>query len=250
MKRSAKIYIIALIWGATLIQLFFNSRVNIEKEVVQTFAASDISEYETDILIWGEYGNTVYDESTIRNILVNTAAEFGITDRYVLSDHIGEHANKMRLSVPDTSQELSVQFVTEHKSGTSFLLSKITLQGMVASETESMRILEDFYEDIGIDYRKSVSVRGSLSGNMNEEDMNAFANVIFEKTGGKNVGGDYISTNKNAISEDIPFTYIVYGYTKNLPPGTYIDGKKVNIRITFDYKPTEKFTDVCVKFVY
>lgn len=250
MRRSAKIYIIALIWGATLIQLFFNSRVKIEEEVIQTFATLDIMEYETDILIWGEYGDSSYGKDTIKNILVNTATEFGITDGYVLSNRDEAFVSQMLLIGTNREQGFSFQFVTDRSSDKSFLLTNFTVQGRIQDNTESVRMLENFYEDIGVEYRKSVSVRGKLAGRIDTEDVEKLANNIFEEIAGRYVNGSFLSELKNDISADMPFTYIAYGYTKELPLGTYMDEKKVNVRITFDYDPIERMTDICVKFMY
>lgn len=248
MRRSAKIYIIALIWGATFIQLFFNSRVEIEEEVIQTFAASDMSEYQTDILIWGEYGDASYDAHTVRNILLNTASAFGMTQGQVMDGRHDKTADQTFFHAQNGDQELSLQFVTDSDSGKSFLITELRLPGMESDVAETVRMLENFYEDIGIEYKKGISVQGSRPEFMHTEEMKAFADDVLEEIDGQSVSSAYGDAADGHRTEDVPFTYIVYGYTGELAADSYVNGKKSNICIVFDYDPAEKTTDICVRF--
>lgn len=250
MKKSAKIYIVVLVWTAALIQLFVNEEVNIQAEILTTFVNTDVMNSETIICVWGEYGDAVYDKGTIRNILGNAAIEFGVTDSYIISSGNKNFTTDSMLQGQGTYGNTSLQFVTDDTNEKSYLITEIKLQGTDTDGNECRRMLEDFYESIGVICNKSVSIWGSQNGSMNKEEMDAFSNKILAEINGKWVSGNFLSANTDGVSENLPVTYVIYGFTKDLEGNTYLDDKKVNICITFCYHPETGTTEINVKFPY
>lgn len=94
MKRSAKIYMVLLVWIAAALQFFINEKMDIEEVFASMQEADTQLEVHADISVWGVYEMADSEKSEnkdskdvcpcltpakINNLLLNTAGCFGVS---------------------------------------------------------------------------------------------------------------------------------------------------------------------------
>ena len=85
MKRSAKIYMVLLVWIAAVLQFFINEKMDIEEVFAGVQEADAQMQIDADVSPWGVYqvAHSHLTPTAIKNLLLNTEKELAY--RYILS---------------------------------------------------------------------------------------------------------------------------------------------------------------------
>ncbi len=62
MKKSAKIYVVLLVWIAAALQFFINEKMEIDEALEQVYASNEEMTFDVKIAAWGTYGDGKYPE--------------------------------------------------------------------------------------------------------------------------------------------------------------------------------------------
>ena len=81
MKRSAKIYMVLLVWIAAALQFFINKKMDIEEVFAGVQEADAQMQIDADVSAWGVYqvAHSHLTPTAIKNLLLNTAEYFCLT---------------------------------------------------------------------------------------------------------------------------------------------------------------------------
>lgn len=167
MKRSAKIYMVLLVWIAAALQFFINEKMDMEEVFASMQEADTQLEVHADISVWGVYEMADSEKSEnkdskdvcprltpakINNLLLNTAGCFGVS--------AGE------LTVTGRHDSIT----TFQSNGNpafwrfTFIDNSVTGQGYLVVQTdriEAVNQIHTFYDDLNID--EVVSVEADIS---------------------------------------------------------------------------------------
>ncbi len=160
MKKSAKIYVVLLVWIAAALQFFINEKMEIDEALEQVYASNEEMTFDVKIAAWGTYGDGKYPEKIIKKILVNTGVYFGMESGVMSMD---EAAGVKRVTFSGETENgmYRMEFVINDEKNESYLL-------IYTDNTKEIRRIRAFYNKLNIDYDMNIEV--AVSGTENQMD--------------------------------------------------------------------------------
>ncbi len=154
MKRSAKIYMVLLVWIAAALQFFINEKMDIEEVFAGVQEADAQMQIDADVSAWGVY-QVAYSHLTptaIKNLLLNTAEYFCLTSGELTVTGQDEYITTFQSN--GESELWRITFLVDSNTGQSYLIFH-------TDNIEAVDRIHTFYNDLNID--EVVSVEADIS---------------------------------------------------------------------------------------
>lgn len=154
MKRSAKIYMVLLVWIAAALQFFINKKMDIEEVFAGVQEADAQMQIDADVSAWGVYqvAHSHLTPTAIKNLLLNTAEYFCLTSGELTVTGQDEYITTFQSN--GESELWRITFLVESNTGQSYLIFH-------TDNIEAVDRIHTFYDDLNID--EVVSVEADIS---------------------------------------------------------------------------------------
>lgn len=154
MKRSAKIYMVLLVWIAAALQFFINEKMDIEEVFAGVQEADAQMQIDADVSAWGVYqvAHSHLTPTAIKNLLLNTAEYFCLTSGELTV--IGQDEYITTFQSNGESELWRITFLVDSNTGQSYLIFH-------TDNIEAVDRIHTFYDDLNID--EVVSVEADIS---------------------------------------------------------------------------------------
>jgi hypothetical protein len=154
MKRSAKIYMVLLVWIAAALQFFINEKMNIEEVFAGVQEADAQMQIDADVSAWGVYqvAHSHLTPTAIKNLLLNTAEYFCLTSGELTVTGQDEYITTFQSN--GESELWRITFLVDSNTGQSYLIFH-------TDNIEAVDRIHTFYDDLNID--EVVSVEADIS---------------------------------------------------------------------------------------
>ncbi len=154
MKRSAKIYMVLLVWIAAALQFFINEKMDIEEVFAGVQEADAQMQIDADVSAWGVYqvAHSHLTPTAIKNLLLNTAEYFCLTSGELTVT--GQNESIITFQSNGESEFWRITFLVDSNTGQSYLIFH-------TDNIEAVDRIHTFYNDLNID--EVVSVEADIS---------------------------------------------------------------------------------------
>lgn len=154
MKRSAKIYMVLLVWIAAALQFFINEKMDIEEVFAGVQEADAQMQIDADVSAWGVYqvAHAHLTPTAIKNLLLNTAEYFCLTSGELTVT--GQDESITTFQSNGESELWRITFLVDSNTGQSYLIFH-------TDNIEAVDRIHTFYNDLNID--EVVSVEADIS---------------------------------------------------------------------------------------
>lgn len=154
MKRSAKIYMVLLVWIAAALQFFINEKMDIEEVFAGVQEADAQMQIDADVSAWGVYqvAHSHLTPTAIKNLLLNTAEYFCLTSNELTVTGQDEYITTFQSN--GESELWRITFLVDSNTGQSYLIFH-------TDNIEAVDRIHTFYDDLNID--EVVSVEADIS---------------------------------------------------------------------------------------
>ncbi len=154
MKRSAKIYMVLLVWIAAALQFFINEKMDIEEVFAGVQEADAQMQIDADVSAWGVYqvAHSHLTPTAIKNLLLNTAEDFCLTSGELTVT--GQDESIITFQSNGESEFWRITFLVDSNTGQSYLIFH-------TDNIEAVDRIHTFYNDLNID--EVVSVEADIS---------------------------------------------------------------------------------------
>ena len=154
MKRSAKIYMVLLVWIAAALQFFINEKMDIEEVFAGVQEADAQMQIDADVSAWGVYqvAHSHLTPTAIKNLLLNTAEYFYLTSGELTVT--GQDESIITFQSNGESEFWRITFLVDSNTGQSYLIFH-------TDNIEAVDRIHTFYNDLNID--EVVSVEADIS---------------------------------------------------------------------------------------
>lgn len=154
MKRSAKIYMVLLVWIAATLQFFINEKMDIEEVFAGVQEADAQMQIDADVSAWGVYqvAHSHLTPTAIKNLLLNTAEYFCLTSGELTVT--GQDESITTFQSNEESELWRITFLVDSNTGQSYLIFH-------TDNIEAVDRIHTFYDDLNID--EVVSVEADIS---------------------------------------------------------------------------------------
>lgn len=154
MKRSAKIYMVLLVWIAAALQFFINEKMDIEEVFAGVQEADAQMQIDADVSAWGVYqvAHAHLTPTAIKNLLLNTAEYFCLTSGELTVT--GQDESITTFQSNGESELWRITFLVDSNTGQSYLIFH-------TDNIEAVDRIHTFYDDLNID--EVVSVEADIS---------------------------------------------------------------------------------------
>lgn len=154
MKRSAKIYMVLLVWIAAALQFFINEKMDIEEVFAGVQEVDAQMQIDADVSAWGVYqvAHAHLTPTAIKNLLLNTAEYFCLTSGELTVT--GQDESITTFQSNGESELWRITFLVDSNTGQSYLIFH-------TDNIEAVDRIHTFYNDLNID--EVVSVEADIS---------------------------------------------------------------------------------------
>ncbi len=154
MKRSAKIYMVLLVWIAAALQFFINEKMDIEEVFAGVQEADAQMQIDADVSAWGVYqvAHSHLTPTAIKNLLLNTAEYFCLTSGELTVTGQDEYITTFQSN--GESELWRITFLVDSNTGQSYLIFH-------TDNIEAVDRIHTFYDDLNID--EVVSIEADIS---------------------------------------------------------------------------------------
>ena len=153
-KRSAKIYMVLLVWIAAALQFFINEKMNIEEVFAGVQEADAQMQIDADVSAWGVYqvAHSHLTPTAIKNLLLNTAEYFCLTSGELTVTGQDEYITTFQSNGESELWRITIH--VDSNTGQSYLIFH-------TDNIEAVDRIHTFYDDLNID--EVVSVEADIS---------------------------------------------------------------------------------------
>ena len=114
-----------------------------------------------------------------------------------------------------------------------YFITDIELYKGFESTSDYEKLMKQVLEEYGIDTHVTVSMKGSIAGDMSQYDKSKVSGKMLKMLGAKTV-----------TTGQIQDSYVVYAYAKSVKDSVSIGKNKINVNITMNYDETRGVTDI------
>jgi hypothetical protein len=233
MNKGMRIYLVCLVWVAAFVQLYINSKVNYEKNMVQEAISTEVSElYQGSVTAYGYYGDVPMNEEKRRLVAEKLAAKLGVAEDYELECRSTEDGELSVLSKSGEQADTRIKVISLN-NGETYLHTQIDFKGTASGAAyEYKEVLSELYGDIGVEATTNLYLVSQKKGQLYEDEKQEIIEDFLESLDAESV--------LEVDSED--GLTLVYGYSKAIDEYVYQNDEKVNVNIAITYDETEDVT--------
>ena len=239
MNKRTKIYLVILIWSATLLQLFINSSINREKGMVTSvFAEEGDNVICGSVKAYGYYSDKKLSEEKRRGIARKLARDIGITGGYELETKTDEENETTVLTKKGQQGDTTIKIITlvnsEKNVVEDYILMEIDLKNTAAGSVYELKEkIEEIYDGIGVNAGTNIYLKSQLPGKLSEVEIDSRTQEFLESVKAKEIK-----------TVEFDSTVCVYGYSRSISNFVYQNNDRVNVNIAFTYDEEENVTYV------
>lgn len=237
MKKS-KIFLLVLIWGATLIQLFINSSVDRDKRLVKeamSFGTENVS--SSVVKAYGYYGDEQLTDATRATMVKNIAGILGISDGYTIetTNKADNHTTTLKKEGKNATTIISVITLypnSVEENSENYILVDISLmpQSSKDAHTVKQRVVE-LYNSLDMEPTTNLYVETQRKGMLSHDEIEKCTKKFLEDMDAKSV-----------CTNSFDNYTCTYGYSPSIDEYVYQNDKKVNVNIIFTYDEQQNIT--------
>jgi len=240
MKTKTKIYMLVLIWGAVILQLYVGSAVSREEKLVEQVMSEGTDNIVTStVKAYAFYDDGELSEDARVLIARNLAMELGVTSGYEIDTRYDGNNATTELFKCGKYGDTEVKVITIANTKDNgevvyenYIMMEIELKGAAGSNAYAyVEQLEDIYKELGMVANTNIYMCSQVPGEMTSKEMEAEAADFLDSMGATQI-------------EEVGFDGIkmIYGYGSNIGEYVYHGDEKVNVNIAFTYDQEQDVT--------
>ena len=209
-----------IIWAVFAGRLVYKGIKGETMDVVDTFCENVYYDISADISATGKLDNGMSD--TAKKLMMTQMAN---------PNHLKKNSTGIYLTQQSVngSADISIK-----KSSTGeYFITDIELYKGFESTSDYEKLMKQVLEEYGIDTHVTVSMKGSIAGDMSQYDKSEVSGRMLKMLGAKTV-----------TTGQIQDSYVVYAYAKSVKDSVSIGKNKINVNITMNYDETRGVTDI------
>lgn len=214
-----------IIWAVFAGRLVYKGIKGETMDVVDTFCENVYYDISADISATEKLGNDMSD--TAKKLMMTQMAKTIGLNRY----NITEDETGIYLTQNSVNGNVDIS-IKKTDSGEYFKISVQLYKGF-DSVTDYEKLIKDVLDDYGINTHVTVSMKGSIAGDMSQYDKSEVSGNMLKMLGAKTV-----------TTGQIQDSYVVYAYAKSVKDSVSIGKNKINVNITMNYDETRGVTDI------
>ncbi len=176
MKKSAKIYILVLVWLSAMVQFLVNEKVEAGQQVAEAFNRTNIMHYDSRLVVEGIYGDRNYSDEKICNILGNLMADIASTEKSFI--YQGTNKNIWYAMFGDSQIDITISFKRGTDGEKSLLKTELFIKNIESNIENNDRQpvdiwkdkLCDLYDKLGMEAETSIVLSGQYNGRLNNAE--------------------------------------------------------------------------------
>ncbi len=214
-----------IIWAVFAGRLVYKGIKGETMDVVDTFCENVYYDISADISATGKLDNGMSD--TAKKLMMTQMAKTIGLNRY----NITEDENGIYLTQNSVNGNVDIS-IKKADAGEYFRTSVQLYKGF-DSVTDYEKLIKDVFDEYGINTHVTVSMKGSIAGDMSQYDKSEVSGNMLKMLGAKTV-----------TTGQIQDSYVVYAYAKSVKDSVSIGKNKINVNITMNYDETRGVTDI------
>ncbi len=214
-----------IIWAVFAGRLVYKGIKGETMDVVDTFCENVYYDISADISAAGKLDNGMSD--TVKKLMMTQMAKTIGLNRY----NITEDENGIYLTQNSVNGNVDIS-IKKADAGEYFRTSVQLYKGF-DSVTDYEKLIKDVFDEYGINTHVTVSMKGSVAGDMSQYDKSEVSGNMLKMLGAKTV-----------TTGQIQDSYVVYAYAKSVKDSVSIGKNRINVNITMNYDETRGVTDI------
>ena len=203
-----------IIWAVFAGRLVYKGIKGETMDVVDTFCENVYYDISADISATGKLDNGMSDTAK-KLMMTQMAKALGLNRYNITEDETGIYLTQQSVN---GSADISIK-----KSSTGeYFITDIELYKGFESTSDYEKLMKQVLEEYGIDTHVTVSMKGSIAGDMSQYDKSEVSGRMLK----------------------IQDSYVVYAYAKSVKDSVSIGKNKINVNITMNYDETRGVTDI------
>lgn len=211
------ILIACFIWVVSATNLIMNRKDNSNLSLEEAFCANVYSNLRADIYGMGELNLKNDTTQTKKMILMDIAKKLDI-NQYTIS----EDADGVHLSQLSKNGEVAIDVLDRDEAF--YLRASVTINKGFAAIKAYKKVLNECFEQFGVDEDINVSMSGIVNGRLDATQMEHLSGKFLKSMSAKEV-----------MAGTMEEAYTVYAYSKNINEFMNVGKNKVNINVTMNY---------------
>lgn len=214
-----------IIWAVFAGRLVYKGIKGETMDVVDTFCENVYYDISADVSATGKLDSDMSD--TAKKLMMTQMAKTIGLNRYNITE------NETGIYLTQNSVNGNVDISIKKTDAGEYLKTSVQLYKGFDSVTDYEKLIKDVLDEYGINTHVTVSMKGSIAGDMSQYDKSEISGNMLKMLGAKTV-----------TTGQIQDSYVVYAYAKSVKDSVSIGKNKININITMNYDETRGVTDI------
>ncbi len=214
-----------IIWAVFAGRLVYKGIKGETMDVVDTFCENVYYDISADVSATGKLDSDMSD--TAKKLMMTQMAKTIGLNRYNITE------NETGIYLTQNSVNGNVDISIKKTDAGEYLKTSVQLYKGFDSVTDYEKLIKDVLDEYGINTHVTVSMKGSIAGDMSQYDKSEISGNMLKMLGAKTV-----------TMGQIQDSYVVYAYAKSAKDSVSIGKNKININITMNYDETRGVTDI------
>lgn len=240
MNKKSKIYLVVLIWAATLLQLAINNSIDREKQMVEQVMSQGVENLiEGTTKAYAYYGDQQLTEDAKEEMVKSLAKKLKVVSGYDITHGQIKDGRTTTLSKVGKYGDTTIKVITfdvlddyNKPAEENYIMVELKLKGAAAKTTNNYSdTLEEIYEGLGMNPTMNIYLCSQEKGQLLPSERQQLMDKFLENMDAK-------------VVEQVEFdnTFLMYGYSKNIDEYVFQNEDKINVNIAFDYDQLEDVT--------
>ena len=240
MNKITKIYVVVLIWGAALLQLFFNSSIDREEKMVEQVMSQGVSNLkESRVKAYSYYGGESLSTEAKSAMVKALAREIGVVSGYSISEKDEGNNSTLMLEKSGKYGDTEIKIITLNsvdKNGQSieenYIMMELLLKGEAGKQASAYKDqVEEIYMSLGMEPNTNIYMSNQRPGRMSQVEQEQEIEEFLK---------DMDATEIERAEFDGVLT--VYGYSNNIEQYVFQGEEKVNVNMAITYDEEQMVT--------
>lgn len=214
-----------IVWAVFAGRLVYNGVKGETMDVVDTFCENVYYDLSADISAAGKIDGDMSDTAK-KLMMTQMAKTLGLNRYNITEDETGIYLTQESVN---GNADISIK----KSSAGEYFTTDIELYKGFESASDYEKLIKQVLEEYGIDTIVSVSMKGSVDGDMSQYDKSEISSRMLKMLGAKTV-----------TTGQIQDSYVVYAYAKSVKDSVSIGKNKINVNITMNYDETRGVTEI------
>lgn len=218
----------------------FRSNYGAEETIVSAFTQADFVDMESSVETVADYGNTYLNDKDKKEFMNNLAEQIGLKGDFDYNVQRNTKGETVTISKTAKSASTVIKFISIENEVEEnvieleqYIIVNIKFNNGIEHVNSYKTLLENIFKEKGLEAKTTLSLTGSYSGRLQEEEKDEIVGGLLGKINAKTV--------TNEKTEDI---YNIYAYSNLIDGYITVEKKKVNVNIAVNYDETNNLTNV------